>query len=279
MSPACLEQSGYVRLSERDVYVTLHQPKAAECAAPLLFFPPFGEEYKCAARMMVRLARACAAKGHPVARFDMSGTGESSGSHARANSERWLADAERVLALLKEKYDGDGWIAVGFRLGGILGARLAAAQRADHLVLLEPVVSGAEYLRDLIRRQQIKQMMGGDERTWDPEAVWESGNVVDFGGFEVGAELAAGIRNMSMEAELETLSDECSVSLFRVSAARGFPRGWQKIIQRLENWPAGRAAVIRDRPFWGRAEYYESDVIIDTVLETLRECDRGEEAQ
>ncbi len=135
---------------------------------------------------------------------------------------------------------------------------------------MEPVLTGEECLRDLDRRQRIKQVVagagGGDE---DSAGRWARGEAVDFGGFEVSPQLAAALRPESLVTRLESLGPECPLQVVRVSGSKAFPPAWKALTERAAARPPGRAEVVRDKPFWGQLEYYESDAVQDAVLAFL----------
>ncbi len=231
---------------------------------------PFGEERKCAHRLLVRLSRACAAWGLAVLRFDYSGTGESTGAHEAAQLTQWLADSQVALSAVRAACPGGPWLVIGARLGANLAVRLACAEAVTRVVLIEPLLRGADYLRDLQRRQQIKDMMmareGQQAPPEAPEARWAAGQSVDFGGFPVGAELAEQLGTLSLGTDVDALPDSCRVQLLRVSGGKTFPAAWQGVADSVSARAGSCARIVRDKPFWGQLEYYESDVIIDEVM-------------
>jgi pimeloyl-ACP methyl ester carboxylesterase len=97
---------------------------AARPTAALLVLPPFFHEWQRSYRLFALLADALATRAVDVLRFDYRGTGESSGEDAAFLPSRALADAEAMLALLRER--GDAPVTVlGIRGGALLAERLA----------------------------------------------------------------------------------------------------------------------------------------------------------
>jgi pimeloyl-ACP methyl ester carboxylesterase len=129
----------------------------------VLLCNPFGEEASRAHRIYRVLATQLERSGYSVLRFDYRGTGDSMGDAADASVAEWLADVE----LAAEELRGGGakkLVAVGLRLGGTLAA-LATSRgnlRLRHLVLWDPVVDGAAYLRELAaaHRTYMRSEMG-----------------------------------------------------------------------------------------------------------------------
>jgi uncharacterized protein len=265
------QNSGYLRVGERRLYGTWFRPAVARPLAVVLY-DAFGEEKKSALRVLVRLARACADHGFTTLRFDLSGTGESAGWHAAATWQDWQEEALAAAAFLQAHTAGVPWVAVGVRLGAFQALAAARSGGAGAVTLVEPVLSGEECLRDLERRQRIKQVVGGaGAAAEDCAALWARGETVDLGGFGVSARLAAELRPESLVQRLGALPAELPLQVVRVSGSKAFPPSWKPLTQRAEARPPGRAEVVRDKPFWGQLEYYESDAVQDAVLAFLEQ--------
>lgn len=89
--------------------------------------------------------------GYAALRFDYSGTGDSLGDSRAATVDAWVADVESAGERLRAATGASRVAVVGLRFGATL-AMLASARgdlRARHLVLWDPVVDGAAYLREL----------------------------------------------------------------------------------------------------------------------------------
>jgi pimeloyl-ACP methyl ester carboxylesterase len=141
----------------RQLLGSLHHPQRLRGrATAVLLCSPFGEEASRAHRVFRVLATQLERAGFAALRFDYSGTGDSMGESQDATVDAWLADVGRAAEHLRTK-SGAGRIAiVGLRLGATLAA-LAAARgdaRPRHLLLWDPVVDGAAYLRDLVAQHR-----------------------------------------------------------------------------------------------------------------------------
>jgi pimeloyl-ACP methyl ester carboxylesterase len=243
------ETSGYIDVGSRQLYATVFAPADLSARPPLVMVEPFGEEKKCAFRLLVRLARACARVGTPVVRFDLWGTGESPGTHADATWSMWLDDTKAVAAFATQQWQ-HGWVGLGARLGALLAAEAAGDAHAARLICLEPVVDGAEALRDLERRQKIKDMMAGAQQGTDDKTAderWADGETVDFGGFEIGPDLARELGTRSLTTLLDQLPDSCAVSAVRVSGSQKLPPAWGPLVDRAAAVPPGRVAIVKDQ--------------------------------
>jgi pimeloyl-ACP methyl ester carboxylesterase len=131
---------------------------------------PWGQEYLRAHRSMRQLGIQLNAAGFHVLQFDYYGTGDSAGDMTDASIRDWEDDIAVAIDELRATSGADRVTLVGLRLGATLAARNAVAQPAAirDLVLWDPIVSGPDYLQDLL------QSAGGTERSADfadPENV------------------------------------------------------------------------------------------------------------
>ena len=260
------QTSGYLTVGSRRLYGTVFRPARPRALAVVLY-DAFGEEKRSAFRVLVRLARACAERGFTTLRFDLSGTGESAGTHAAATWQDWQDDAVAAGAFAQPQTAVGAWVAVGVRLGAFKALHAATHRGARAVALVEPVLSGEECLRDLDRRERLKQVVSGTHAGADDSAArWSRGETVDFGGFEVSARLATELRPESLASRLASLSPDCPLQVLRVSGSKTFPPAWKSLTERAAAPAPGRAEVVRDKPFWGQLEYYESDAVQDAVL-------------
>ena len=120
--------------------------------------PAFGVEGLRTYRSMRVLANLLAEAGLPVLRFDYPGTGDSLGGEAPGRLEEWVAATGAAVATLRRASGAAEITLCGLRLGAAIAAE-AARRRPGHiarLVLLAPVVSGPDYLRELTLRERLK---------------------------------------------------------------------------------------------------------------------------
>jgi len=117
----------------------------------VLLCNPFGEEAVRAHRIYRVLATQLSRAGHPVLRFDYLGTGDSQGDADDVTLDDWIDDIALAAAVLRRESGVSQLAAVGLRLGGTLAARAVARRAIElrHLLMWDPIVAGAAYLREL----------------------------------------------------------------------------------------------------------------------------------
>lgn len=126
---------------------------------------PWGPEYLRAHRSMRMLGAMLTTAGFHVLRFDYFGSGDSGGNDTDVDLAGWRADIEMAMEELQETTGASKVSLVGLRLGATLAASVAAkrAPAVDAVVLWDPVVSGAEYLRELWQTARGLALVPGTE--------------------------------------------------------------------------------------------------------------------
>jgi exosortase A-associated hydrolase 2 len=263
------EQRGYLTVDGRPLYCTLFLPERGTACWGVAVAEPFGEEKRCAARMLVRMARKLARQQVATIKFDFSGTGDSAGDSAKAQWTYWQQELEAAMKLLQQESKAAKIALLGTRAGALLAAQCAAKNPVQALLLAEPFLSGEEILDELEKRQKIKDAILGGASTPAASQLWAMGQSADFAGFQVNAQFAAQIRQDNLLESMQKCPGSCRMLLLKVSGARKFPPAWQNLLELLGKHPGSQALLIKDKPFWGQLEYYESDAVIDPIMEFL----------
>lgn len=265
-----METNGFISIAEDWLYASLYAPDVEAPRSGVVLVAPYGEEKKCSARLLVRLARALMSRGAVCLTIDLAGTGESPEPDGPFGIERWTGEIAAVFERLRTRYPDCSWALAGFRLGACLVATAAARATPDRLLLVEPFPNGQAFLEELLRRVHIQDMMTGQAHTRpEPDDVWKQGGTVDFAGYRMTSRLAAGLRQLDLMQALKQLPSSCRVQLIRVSASDRLPARWRPLYDYVKEQPEGGIQTVKDKPFWGQIDYYESDTLIDTILAAL----------
>ncbi len=120
----------------------------------IVFCNAYGHEALLSHRGIRKLAEQLHARRLSVLRFDYVGTGDSAGSEEDGEqTEQWLSSIEQAIWHIREALGLRKIILCGLRLGAMLAAlaaeRLQDRAPVDGLILMSPVASGKDYLREL----------------------------------------------------------------------------------------------------------------------------------
>lgn len=143
---------GFIHANGRTLLAALHAPpRLRPRPVAVLLCSPFGEEAARAHRAFRVLAQRLEQAGYAAMRFDYAGTGDSQGDSGAFSVDDWVDDIAAAAADLRERSGSPRVALVGLRLGGALAALCArrAEARLAHLLLWDPVVDGAAYVREL----------------------------------------------------------------------------------------------------------------------------------
>ena len=141
-------------------YTPEHTPPRDE---GVLLCYPMGHEYIVVHRAFRQLSIRLAEQGFHVMRFDYHACGNSSGECQDGTPDRWTREITTAIGELRARARCRAIRLVGCRLGATLCAMLGA-ERGDieHMVLWDPVVSGASHIAeisdrhsDMLRRTQV----------------------------------------------------------------------------------------------------------------------------
>lgn len=136
--------------SKEPLYGVYHPPAAAARNEGVVLCAPFGQESMRAHRALRQLALLLTKKGYHVLRFDYRGTGDSSLDMEDVDALAWLQDIAAAIEELKDMAGISQVSVIGLRLGALIAA-FACEDRTDikNLVLWDPILSGADYVKEL----------------------------------------------------------------------------------------------------------------------------------
>lgn len=121
---------------------------------------PGAPEYNMSHWAFRKLAGMLSREGFHVLRFDYRGTGDSAGRLEDASSAIWVEDIRAAAAELRDMSGARAISLVGMRLGAALAARACAeGLSVRDLVLWQPIISGGDYLVELDRMDQRRNLL------------------------------------------------------------------------------------------------------------------------
>jgi len=146
----------YFGSPDKPLFGCYHAPRPGpEGKCVVVICQPIGHEYINCHRALRQLAVRLSDSGFPVLRFDYFGCGDSSGSTEEGGLLRWVEDISIAITEARHRAAMAQVCLVGLRLGAALSLIAAAGQGdIESLVLWDPVVTGKEYLRELLSVQR-----------------------------------------------------------------------------------------------------------------------------
>lgn len=149
LSSAPLVNSFYFGHASRALFGAFHAPQVSPRSTAVLLCNPFGEEAVRAHRIHRVLATQLSRAGYGVLRFDYFGTGDSAGMGEEATLEEWTDNVATAAEELRRRTGVSRLAISGLRLGATIAALASPRITPHHLLLWDPVVEGAPYLREL----------------------------------------------------------------------------------------------------------------------------------
>ncbi|MGH9557607.1 MAG: alpha/beta fold hydrolase [Bryobacteraceae bacterium] len=179
-------------------YALLGHADLPETRGPVgvVIVPPFGWEDACSYRPLRFLARTLAEYGIPVLRFDLPGTGDSSGGLTDAGLfDAWIRAIAAAAGELRALSGVEQVAIFGIRLGGLLAT--VAASRAvvfEDLILWGAPVSGRSELRELRAYANMERWEFASGAPTQPGASF------DAGGFPITAAMQRDLEAIDLES-------------------------------------------------------------------------------
>jgi hypothetical protein len=150
------EEFAAERLGPASSFALLSGPLGEPRTTAFVICPSPGPEHGGVRRLEAVLARRLAAAGFAAVRIRR----EPGTEHAEIELETRLAEIDEAVALLPRESVG----AAGVLFGATLAAVAAARHAFSLLALVQPVATGRQYARELLRREAVARMLaaGGD---------------------------------------------------------------------------------------------------------------------
>ena len=143
------------------LFGVLHTPKQAAASRSIVFCHPYGEEKQLSYRVLVRFARKLCEAGYAVFRFDGRGYGDSEGSFENATVETLVEDSVSAIDVIRQRTGTDHIDLLGLRLGAMVASLATERAPIEQLILWSPIVNGARYLDELIKKLALRDVAAG----------------------------------------------------------------------------------------------------------------------
>ena len=186
--------------SDKALFGAYHPPKVAPARnTGVILCNPFGDEAIKAQRALLRLAQMLSAQRLHVLRFDYYGTGDSMGDGSEGTLPQWHADVAAAADELKDIAGINKVSFVGLRLGATLALQAVHARRdVATVVLWDPVVMGADYLRDLSHHHEA--YVGAEFGEYGPSRQASGMTADEVMGFALPPPLRAAIAALDLSS-------------------------------------------------------------------------------
>jgi alpha-beta hydrolase superfamily lysophospholipase len=191
-----LAQPFYFGPEQRPLFGWLHQTDGAESSdVGLLICSPLGYDAISSHRTLRHLAEAAATHGIPAMRFDYDGTGNAAGLDTDpARVRAWLDSIQCAAGVLRAQTGVRRICLFGIRLGGTLALLAAQHLQVADVILVNPVIEGRRYLRELRALAATSVMTAGSE----PVA---NDDVLEAAGFITTAETRTAINEIRLAGD------------------------------------------------------------------------------
>ena len=142
----------------RALYGVVHPTAGAPRDLAVVVCHPLAFEYARLRWVHRSLAEHLAARGFQTLRFDLSGTGDSSGGFEEATASRWTEDLGAAVAEARESFGAPRVLvaAQGLAAAAVLHAASHGLE-ADSLLLIDPTLGIEAHLEWLQRRDRHRQ--------------------------------------------------------------------------------------------------------------------------
>lgn len=250
---------------EKPLFGAFHSPQTSARATAVLLVNPFGEEAIRAHRIYRVLALRLSRAGFATMRFDHLGTGDSAGDARETSVDDWVSGISTATAELASRSRNTRIAVLGLRLGGTL-AVLAAKKRpasVHHLVLWDPVVSGAAYLKELAA-SHVEYMTDEMGAPASPPETTAEGYPLEALGHPLPLPVVDALSRIDLAAELSTSPAEHVTAL--VTRETDDTR---RLSQRVSSLKNGRFIATSTSIPWNSDAAVNSAVVPMDILDKL----------
>ncbi len=190
------------RLGPGGALVLLAGPLRKRPSRAWAICPTLGPEQGNLRRLEAVVARRLASSGFDVARIrpDVGPLGGQISLPTR------LAELEEAVELLHSRGAGEVGLA-GVLFGGTVAALAAERLETSSLALVEPVVRGRQYARELLRREAVARLLGDEEADGDgPKSELAATGRVTIRGLELTKDAYEAIADVDLTTGLKAFA-------------------------------------------------------------------------
>lgn len=157
------------RVGPADAFAILTEPLGERRAQGWVIAPSVGPEHGNLRRLETLVARALAASGFPVLRIrpDLHPV---HGAIGEIDLTTRVAEVDDGVAALAREGGTEAVGLLGAMFGGAVAALAVERTGASSLAVVEPVTRGRQYLREIMRRQAVADVVGAGQDTGPAQA-------------------------------------------------------------------------------------------------------------
>lgn len=232
----------------------------------VLFVPPFAEEANKCRRMVALACRALQSRGLGALAIDLYGTGDSAGDFVEAQLETWTGDLQAAVAWLSGR--GTRVLdVVAVRSGALLLAGLPGLDGIERgrLVLWQPVLSGRQFMGQLLRLRRAGEIVGTVT-----EMDHDDAQFLEIAGYEMSWRLVQRMEQTALDVNV--LRAWQHVAWFEVGATAGeslSPAAARAADAAVSAGARVERAVVEGDPFWATPEIATNATLIARTCDFL----------
>jgi pimeloyl-ACP methyl ester carboxylesterase len=240
------------------LFAMAHRPSERGAPVGVVVCHPYGEEKQLSYPVLVRFARLLERDGFPVLRFDCRGHGDSQGDVEDATIETHVTETLAAARVAREVLEVRDVVLLGLRLGASVAVRAAEREPTTAgLVLWSPIVKGAQYLEEMIRKRLFADMLAKRK----PSREQILGELAQQGRLEIegnflGRRMSEEMATIDLPAEVGSFRNPVLVTGIKSLAHPHAP--YEALARAYE--AAGTACAFAGagtQPFWERSAMYE----------------------
>ena len=203
-------------------------------------------------RLEVTAARALARAGFPVLRFHGQGYGDSDDDMRAVGLSSHRSEAMDAVGLLSSETGVGSVGLIGARFGATVAALVAQDLALPYLVMWQPVVRGAQYMKEFLRSRVYMEMTqsggeGGASEVAELIEELESVGVTDIKGFPLSRETYRDVSSVDLAKDIRVFGGACL--LVSLSRGGGAASGVKRLSEHLRSMGADCTTDVVQHPY------------------------------